>query len=179
MQRIAVVGSGGAGKSTFSRRLGAALDLPVIHLDEHFWRPGWVETPKDEWRAIQQEMVAADRWVIDGNYGGTMQIRFAAADTVVFLDHHRVRCLARALGRSLRNRGTAVQAPGCPERLDPSFARWIWDFPTGGRQRLLTALFEHGRHAEWVWLTDPAQTERWLTALTRIRSLPTADRSTR
>jgi adenylate kinase family enzyme len=165
VQRIAVVGSGGAGKTTFSRRLGEALDLPVVHLDHHFWKPGWVETPKDEWRRMQQEMVVADRWVIDGNYGGTLEVRFPRADTIVVLDYHRVRCLARALRRSITGHGQEAQAAGCPERIDLGFYRWIWDYPTGGKARMTAKLRDHGSHAEWVWFTSPAQAERWLATL--------------
>ena len=52
MKKILVIGSGGSGKSTFSRRLGEKLGLPVVHLDQLYWRPGWVETPKVEWVEI-------------------------------------------------------------------------------------------------------------------------------
>jgi adenylate kinase family enzyme len=70
MRRVLVIGSGGAGKSTFSVALGKRLELPVIHLDAHFWRPGWVETPKPEWRERVAQLAARDAWVMDGNYGG-------------------------------------------------------------------------------------------------------------
>ena len=167
MRRIAVVGSGGAGKTTFSRRIGDVLALPVIHLDHHFWKPGWTETPRDEWRRMQEEMVAADRWVIDGNYGGTMEIRFARADTIIVLDYPRVLCMARALRRSVLAFGQETQAPGCPERVDPGFYRWIWDYPAQGKARMMAKLREHGADAAWVWLTSPSQADRWLAALRR------------
>jgi len=68
MQRIAVVGSGGAGKSTFATELGRRLGLPVIHLDEHYWQPGWVATPAEQWQDRQRGLVAYDCWIVDGNY---------------------------------------------------------------------------------------------------------------
>lgn len=70
---------------------------------------------------MQERLVAADAWVVDGNYGGTLDIRFQAADTIVLLDYPRLVCFGRALRRSLLNGGRAVQARGCPERLDLSF----------------------------------------------------------
>lgn len=49
MKHIAIIVCSGAGKSTFARELGAITGLEVIHLDRLYWKPGWVETPKDEW----------------------------------------------------------------------------------------------------------------------------------
>ena len=135
-----VVGSGGAGKSTFARKLGERTGLPVIHLDEHHWRPGWEPMPKPDWRAMVTELASGNEWIIDGNYGGTMDVRVAAADTAVFLDYAVLGCLARALRRSLFNYGRAVQAPGCPERVDLEFLRWIASYRRNSRPRVLEQL---------------------------------------
>ena len=164
-RRIAVVGNGGAGKSTFSQRLGAVLDLPVVHLDREFWRPGWVAPPEDEWRARQERLVAADEWVLDGNYGGTFDLRFARADAVVWLDLHHARCLASAVRRSWRHRGRAVQADGCPERFSLDFYRWIWRYPVDTVPRLLDALAEHGGDLELVRLPSRRAADRLLAHL--------------
>lgn len=114
-----MVGSGGAGKTTFARELGGRLGLPVIHLDEHYWRPGWVETPRDQWRLVQERLVAGDAWVVDGNYGGTLDLRFKAADTVVMLDYPRLVCLGRALRRSLVKRGVPSRRRGARSGSTP------------------------------------------------------------
>jgi adenylate kinase family enzyme len=144
VERVAVVGPGGAGKSTFAVALGRRTGLPVVHLDRLFWRPGWEATPHDEWLAAQGAVVAADRWIVDGNYSGTIDLRLARADTVVILDPGRVRSLAGALGRTMRNRGRELQADGCPEHLDVEFLRWIWDYPTRSRPRIDEAVARHG-----------------------------------
>lgn len=67
MWRILVVGSGGAGKSMLARKLSKILRLPLINLDARYWRPGWVQTGKDERKQIVSELIKRDRWVIDGN----------------------------------------------------------------------------------------------------------------
>ena len=140
MRRVLVVGPGGAGKTTFARQLGARTGLPVIHLDEHHWRPGWQPTPSDEWRAIVTELAAGDAWIIDGNYGGTIDVRVRAADTAVFLDYAPLPCIARALRRSLVNHGRAVQAAGCPEHVDVDFLRWIANYRRDSRPRVVAEL---------------------------------------
>ncbi len=145
MERVAIIGSAGAGKSVLARKLGAITGLPVIHLDALFWHPGWVETPRPEWRTIQEGLVEGPRWVVDGNYGSTMDIRLAAADTVIFLDLPRALCLWRTLRRSFSPLGKdrPDMASGCPERLDLEylkFLRWIWRFPRDERPAILEKL---------------------------------------
>jgi adenylate kinase family enzyme len=164
MQRVAVIGSGGAGKSTLSRQIGAIADLPVIHLDHHYWSPGWVATPDPEWAVIQRELLAADRWVVDGNYGGTLDLRAELADTIVFLDLPRRVCLSRALRRV---RSPRLQAPGCPQRVDFAFLRWIWSFPYRTRPRLLAVLDTYAAAIEVVHLVSNADVRAYLDRLRR------------
>ena len=135
MRRVAIIGSGGAGKSTLARELGERTGIEVIHLDGHFWRPGWVETPADEWRALQADLCARDAWIMDGNYGGTLDLRLARADTVVFVDLPRRVTIPGVLRRWVLHHGEAVQAPGCPEHVSGEFLRWVWGYPRGGRVR--------------------------------------------
>ena len=142
MRRIAIVGPGGAGKSTLARRLSKVLGLPVIHLDRLYWKPGWVPTPRDEWVRLQGELLASDRWIVDGNYGSTMDMRLAAADTVVFMDLPRVVCVWRAFHRGWSGRGRTRpdMADGCPERIDLGFLWWIWTYPRRHRPTLARKL---------------------------------------
>ena len=67
-RRVIVTGMAGAGKSTFARQLSAKTGLPAIHLDVHFWKPGWVEPSDTEWRAVQSTLLAGEAWIADGNY---------------------------------------------------------------------------------------------------------------
>ncbi len=142
MKRIAIIGSPGAGKSTLARQLGEISGLPVFHLDRLFWKPGWIQSPKPLWIALQSALVAQDSWIIDGNYGATLQIRLAAADTAIFLDFPRYLCLGQAVKRAWQYRGTIRpdMAPGCPEKIDREFLRYIWRFPAYERPNILSQL---------------------------------------
>jgi adenylate kinase family enzyme len=161
VDRVAVVGSGGAGKSTFSRELGGRTGIPVVHLDQHFWRPGWVETPRDEWRAVQRDLLGGPRWIADGNYGGTLDVRLERADTVIILALSRWVCTSRVLRHTLRHRGRDVQAEGCPERFELKFVRWVWAYPVSSRRRLDAALARHP-HLRVVELASPRSVRRYL-----------------
>jgi adenylate kinase family enzyme len=93
MQRVLVMGSGGAGKSTFARGLAERTGLPLVHLDALYWRAGWVEPEREAWARTVEGLLGEARWILDGNYGGTMERRMEACDTVVFLDPPRTLCL--------------------------------------------------------------------------------------
>ncbi|MDY7106925.1 MAG: hypothetical protein S0880_37600 [Actinomycetota bacterium] len=150
MERVAIVGPGGAGKTTFARALGERTGLPVIHLDEHFWQPGWVPTDQDRWRVVQEDLLAGERWIADGNYGGTLDVRFRRADTVIVFAPSRLRCVVGVIRRWATSGGRAVQADGCPERVTLEFLRWVWRYPGHSRAKVDRALVEHGPRARVV-----------------------------
>ena len=137
MRRILVIGSPGAGKSTLARRLAGRLDLPLIHLDREYFGPGWTMPARAEWRERVRALAARPEWVMDGNYGSTFDLRVPRAHAVVWLDLPRWRCLLGVLWRVARNYGRARPdiAPGCPEKFDMSFMRFIWDYPRDKRPK--------------------------------------------
>jgi adenylate kinase family enzyme len=169
MNRICVVGSGGAGKTTFSRRLGELLGIEVIHLDALFWKPGWVQTPDDEFDEVVRRAAAGGSWIIDGNYGRTQPLRFPAADTIIFLDYPGWRCVARVLKRWWRHRGRSRpdMGPGCPESVDMEFIRWVWSFRRRSRPPLLARLDECRQEKSVIHLRSPREAERFLRRVAR------------
>ena len=142
MKRVLVIGSGGSGKTTFSKELAARTGLPLVHLDQLFWSPGWVAMPDDEWDALIAQVIAGDAWIMDGNYGRTLAVRLEAADTVIFLDMSRLVCTWRIIKRQLRYFGRIRpdSAPGCPERLSWEFVNWVWTYRAKRRPGILQRL---------------------------------------
>jgi adenylate kinase family enzyme len=132
MRRILVLGCSGSGKTTFSLQLSEALGIPVVHLDRLYWKPGWVEPEKTSWRETVAQALEGESWIMDGHFSGTIPMRLDAADTVFLLDFPRVLCLRRVLGRVLKGWGRtrSDMGPGCPERFDLAFLRFIWRFRT-------------------------------------------------
>ena len=116
-----IIGSGGSGKSTLSRQIGKILNIKVFHLDAIHWKPGWIETPFDEWKGITDELTKKGTWIIDGNYGdSTMETRFQAADTIISMDISRIVCLLRIVKRRLQNinKVRPNMGKGCLEKID-------------------------------------------------------------
>jgi len=138
VKRVLIVGSPGAGKSTLATALAARTGLPLFHLDQLYWRPGWIEPDQDQWRTALGGVLDQPCWIIDGNYGGSLALRLERADTVIDLDVPVWRCLARVIGRVRAHRGRVRpdMAAGCEERFDWGFLLYIARFPLAARRRL-------------------------------------------
>ena len=164
MDRILILGCSGAGKSTLARELGEILHIPVIHLDKEYWRPGWKPTPEDEWQQRAVALAERDRWIMDGNYGSTLAMRLARADGVIVMDYPRRLCLWRVVKRMRRHWGRTRPdvAPGCAERWDWEFLRFVWSFNKKGRIRNYRMIEEQGLMEKTVVLRGPGETRAFL-----------------
>ncbi len=133
-----IVGQPGSGKSTLARRIGDLTGLPVVHIDQIHWTPGWVERTRDEKTRLCREAHAREAWVFEGGHSQTWPERLDRCDTLIWLDFPFHVRMARVLRRSLRHRGrTRPDMPeGCPERISWSFYRWIWDTRRSGRLQI-------------------------------------------
>lgn len=141
MEKIVVIGSSGAGKSTFAQALGDILGIEVVHLDRHFWRPDWKEHPRNIRLEIQQELLKKkDRWIIEGTYLGSSDDRLNAADTIIFLDMPWVLCLWRVIVRHMAASSMPVRLDipeGCRDRVTFRSLLKVVFFPIRGRRQLL------------------------------------------
>ena len=138
-RRVAVIGCCGAGTSTLAARLAPAFDLPLIHLDREYWRPGWVEPSHEEWDRHHAALLAGEAWLLDGNYGRTMVARLERAELVVLIETPAPVALWRVVRRTLRDRGRprADMAPGCVEQLLRRGTLEFWSYvATFNRRRL-------------------------------------------
>lgn len=165
MHKVLVIGCSGAGKSVFSRLLGEKTGLPVVHLDKVYWRAGWKEPDSGEWRAAVTNLLAEPRWILDGNFGSTLEMRLRDADTVFFFDTPRWLNLTGVLRRTWRHYGRtrADLAEGCPERLDWAFLKYIWRFNRTHRPRTLARL--NAYQGKLITFRSRADVARYLAGL--------------
>lgn len=166
MERILIIGCGGAGKSTLARQLGEKLTLPVVHLDKLFWKPGWVEETQEEFDRKLALELKKPAWIMDGNFNRTMPQRLEKCDTIIYLDFSRLACLLGVFKRILTTYGTVRpdMGEGCPERFDIEFLKWVWNYNKDKRQRNYQ-LLQQAAHAEKIVLKNRRMVKHFLKNL--------------
>jgi adenylate kinase family enzyme len=130
INRIAIIGRGGSGKSVFSRSLASQTGLPLFYMDNLFWRGKWEEVPEKEYLVKHEQLLAKDRWIIEGYIDEKMAGRLRRADLIFFLDYPGWLCAWRVLKRWLMHRKQSRQElpPEALERLKGDF---FWTVLTG------------------------------------------------
>lgn len=162
--RISIVGGSGSGKSTLCNILSKELGLPAIHLDAINYEPNWVEIDKTERDNMILSKAQDDKWVIDGNYNKTLKERFDKADLIIWLDYSTLKQLHGILKRyfTIRN-SERPEIPGCKERLEPEFIKYVLTYNKKKRPVILDYLkdvpkekvliFKHQKDLN-AWLKD-------------------------
>jgi adenylate kinase family enzyme len=139
MRRVLVFGPAGSGKTTVTDRLAGKLGIDSIHLEAHYWQPGWQEPDPDCFRKTVSAFAQRDEWVMDGNFLGTLDIRMPRADHIILLDPPRRIYFSRLLIRTIRNFGRSRAEVGseCPDRINLAFLKEVWNYPVERRPELL------------------------------------------
>jgi adenylate kinase family enzyme len=174
MQRILVMGSSGSGKSTFARRLSEITGLPIVSLDALFWKPGWVASDATEFNRRATEAAHRPRWIMDGNFtsSGAGELRRSVADAVVWFDLPRRTCMTSIITRIASSYGQVrpEMAPGCPEKFDFEFFRYVWNYRRVQRPKLLKYFEGLRTDQALICFTNRAQADRYLADITRAAS---------
>lgn len=166
MDRIVIIGCGGSGKSHLARSLGTALGITPVHLDGLYYDADWNPKPKDEFAALQQELVAGPRWIIDGNYASSLPIRLRAADTVIFLDLPASTCLRGIAERRLRHGAGQHDAIGVYDRITWNFIRYIIGYRRRMAPRVRQLITDHAGDAEITVLRSRRAARHYLASAT-------------
>ena len=162
MDRIAIIGCGGSGKSRLARSLGTTLGITPVHLDGLYYDRDWKPLNKEQFAALQRDLVAEPRWIIDGNYASTLPIRLAAADMVIFLDLPARACLRGIIQRRLRHGGGQHDAVGVYDRITWNFIRYIAGYRKQMAPRVRQLIAGHAGDAQVVVLRSRHAAQRYL-----------------
>lgn len=162
MKKVIVIGCPGAGKSTFARELRDRTGLPLYYLDRLWHKPDRTNVSREEFDARLQSIMAEEQWIIDGNYGRTMQMRMEICDTIFFLDYPLALCLAGAEARIGKPR---EDMPWVETEFDKAFKQYILDFSKEQRPKILELLAGYQNEKNIVIFTSREEADQYLNSL--------------
>lgn len=137
MEKVIIIGCPGGGKSTFARELEEKTGLPLYYLDMLYWNSDKTTVTKDIFRERLRSIISEDKWIIDGNYGSTMEMRISECDTVFFLDYSADICLS---GIKERMGKTRPDMPWIETEEDAEFIEFIKNYNTESRPKVIELL---------------------------------------
>lgn len=170
-RRWLLLGAGGAGKTTLALELGRILSLPIIHLDRHYWSPGWVPPPDTAWDAKVEDLVQQDEWIMDGNYSRTLDLRLPRAQAVILLDLPPTVCLWGIVRRGAFRRGRARKdlPEGCMEHFpNLEFLLYVATYRWRSRPKVLRKV-RNAAHVQLFHIRSRGEARLLLSNLRRAR----------
>lgn len=166
MEKVLIIGSNGAGKSTFSFSLAEGTGLPLIHIDQIYWCGNWQVTPQAEFDQLVLAEALKPSWIIEGNNIRSLPGRLQHADTVFWFEFPPLICIKNILIREWRYRGAARpdMPEGCKSRLSLKFLLYACRFNRRNRKNI-AAMLEKVPHVQVIRFTGRRQVAAYLHSL--------------
>ncbi len=150
MERIIVIGCPGSGKSTFSRALQKITGIPLYHLDMMNWNSDRTTVAKAVFRERLSDTIQKEQWIIDGNYGSTIEMRLQACDTVFFLDYPVQVCLEGVKARRGKER-TDMPWVESEDKIDEEFIEFIKNYNDVSRPAVMQLLKKYSDKSVFIF----------------------------
>ena len=168
--KIIVLGCAGSGKSSFAGRLRQLTGLPLYHLDRLWWREDRTHISREEFDGALRELLRGAEWILDGDYSRTYDVRFAACDTVFFLDYDEEDCLRGIAERLGQDR---PDMPWTETELDPELVAQVLRYREKNRPRVYSLIEKYPDRRLIVFRTR-AQARDWLRAFEEKQASPSS-----
>ena len=160
--RIAIIGAPGTGKTTLANNLSEIYGILATHIDGIHHLPNWNLRDKEERDRMILEIVAQEKWIIDGTYRSTLRHRLEKADFIIWLDFSSIDQIKGIMQRYLKNKGVEKpEIPGCKEKMDKEFFGCVLRYNRTKRKSILENL--EGIDKEKILiLKNRRQVNKWL-----------------
>ena len=159
--RILILGCPGSGKSTLARALAARTGLPLVHLDNIWWRADGTHIPREDFDRALDGLLRGEQWIMDGDYSRTYEVRIRAADTVIFLDYPEAVCMDGIRARVGQPR---PDMPWAETALDPELVTLVRNYARDDRPQVLALLQKYPEKRSLIF-TSREEADRWLSEL--------------
>ena len=162
MKKVIIIGCPGSGKSTFARKLKTVTGLPLYHLDMMFWNEDRTTVPKEIFIERLKNAMKNDEWIIDGNYGSSMEMRLKECDTVFFLDYPTEVCLEGIENRKGKPRSDMPCSDG--EEPDEEFIKFVRTYNSENRPGVISLLNKYSEKNVIVFHSR-SESDEWIKGM--------------
>ena len=162
MKKVIVIGCPGSGKTTFAEKLQKRTGLPLYYLDAIWHNPDKTHIPREEFDERIKEIFKTSEWIIDGNYGRTIEMRMKECDTVFLFDLPTEVCIQGATERIGKGR---YALPWLETELDPEFESFIKEFPQTTLLKIYDLIEKYKTEKEVVIFRKREETDEYLLKL--------------
>lgn len=156
--RIIILGCTGSGKSAFAKQLHECTGLPLYHLDNIWWKKDRTHISRQEFDRKLETILKGEKWIIDGDYSRTYEVRIRSCDTIIFLDYGEEECMEGIIDRVGKSR---TDIPWVENQLDPELVEQVKNYRRDNRTAIFSLLKKYPEK-KTVIFRSRSQAHDWL-----------------